>query len=556
MSEARPLPLISLHRYVDGLDEAAIITFRAFTEEKQRKLKAMMERATDPLRLEAAYRKNKPLIFKPEAVSINHKTNEVIFSTKAGRLATVLDDDLLELLIELEGTAFYAKASIVQKKAGKFSTTYYVDSLQIFRADKDKERAKELLEEHNALDLLCYALGYKPMPEVKAVLIPKLLSLFKPYGKAIHVVQFTSPRLGKTESAKLLAELGNGYYCGVLPKRTKLIYNAQTGSYGLAYYYDALYIDEFDKLAGQRLQDFRESYEILLSGMDNGLWQRESTSTKAADFKRFVGLTFLGNLKNHELKAYTAENYGLSAREKLSKLLEGYGIEYPEPFIQRIAYTEFLAVNWQIYEALNYGEDNRIQYLDPAVARGLIEILREEAKRIAPARRVKNQYDLHFNALHAVLKVLGIEIEEADLESLIAGEITFWDLFTSQEFGRDSGGQGEAEKVSKGAEGDSEGDFVDMLDYRPSEDFLMSMLEEDEAEDSGAELEGQEITVEITAEVDTEITGLNGEPISIFKGAVLTLPELIARPLVANGIARIVKGADIHGKEQAEAAIA
>jgi len=420
------LPLVSLHKYVEGLDDSAIITFQAFSEEKQLKLKELMDRANDQLKLERAYRKQQSIIFKPEVIKLGK--DFVYFKTKAGKLAIELTDDLLDCLIEFEGTSFYAKAKVV----GKYGKSYKIDQLEIYTAEKDTDTAKELLQEYNPLDLLCYALGYKPEPEVKAVILPKLLSIFKPYEKAIHVVQFTSPRLGKTESAKLLAELSNGYYCGVLPKRTKLIYNASLGSYGLAYYYDTLFIDEFDKLSGQRLADFKESYEILLSGMDNGIWQRESSSSKASDFKRYVGLCFMGNIRNHELPTADITSYHSNARKKLEELLKSYGIDYPNPFIERISYVEFLNVSWQIYRAINYNGSNLVSYLNPAVSRGIIEILRAEAKKVAPAKKVECQLDYHFNCLKAVLTVLGLELDDDTIEKLVKGELTFWNAIVEE----------------------------------------------------------------------------------------------------------------------------
>lgn len=422
------LPLVSLHKYVEGLNDSAIITFQAFSEEKQLKLKELMDRANDQLKLERACRKQQSIIFKPEAIKLGKDI--VYFKTKAGKLAIELTDDLLDLLIEFEGCSFYAKAKVI----GKYGKSYKIDQLEIYTAEKDVETVKELLQEYNPLDLLCYALGYKPEPEVKAVLLPKLLTLFKPYEKAIHVVQFTSPRLGKTESAKLLAELSNGYYCGVLPKRTKLIYNASLGSYGLAYYYDVLFIDEFDKLSGQRLQDFKESYEILLSGMDNGIWQRESSSSKASDFKRYVGLCFMGNIRNKELPTADITSYHSNARKKLEELLKSYGIDYPAPFIERISYVEFLNVSWQIYKALNYNGSNLISYLNPSVSRGIIELLRTEVKKVAPAKKVESQEDYHFNCLKAVLTVLGLELDDDTIERLVRGELTFWKAIVEEKF--------------------------------------------------------------------------------------------------------------------------
>ncbi len=564
------LPLISLHKYVEGLDDSAIITFQAFSEEKQLKLKELMDRANDQLKLERACRKQQSIIFKPEAIKLGKDV--VYFKTKAGKLAIELTDDLLDLLIEFEGCSFYAKAKVI----GKYGKSYKIDQLEIYTAEKDLETAKELLQEYNPLDLLCYALGYKPEPEVKAVILPKLLSIFKPYEKAIHVVQFTSPRLGKTESAKLLAELSNGYYCGVLPKRTKLIYNASLGSYGLAYYYDVLFIDEFDKLSGQRLQDFKESYEILLSGMDNGIWQRESSSSKASDFKRYVGLCFMGNIRNQELPVADLSSYESNARKKLENLLRDYGIDYPAPFIERISYVEFLNVSWQIYKALNYNGSNLVSYLNPAVSRGLIELLRTEVKKVAPAKKVESQEDYHFNCLKAVLTIFNLDLDDYTIEKLVKGESTFWKAIVESKTSNISLAKPEAEESAKIPlkekkpklfwEDDKPEDISFDLGYATgikanSIDLAFGDNEpaEKEAEDSSnfseqanditeakqAESSAIEyVTVKIIDYVSPKLrsfVGVDGKVYAIpYEGATIRIPKANAKPLVEAGIAVIL----------------
>lgn len=425
---------VSYKRYVNLTDED-ILTFKAFDKESQQLLYKLIKPSEDIILLEDAFRTGQPIIIKPERIKIDHKKVAVLFYTKAAIFDLPLEDEVLETLKKLEQQKFYIRGRIESKYLISKTEAIYsldIEDISFYTADYDLDLAKELLNEYEPLTLILQALGYYPTKEAAALTIPKLIPLFQPFDRAVHSVQLTTPRTGKTESAKLLAVISNAHYCSALPTPAKLVYNAATGQYGLTYFYDTLYIDEFDKIGGRRKQSFQDTYEIILSGMDNAVWFREASS-KAADFQKWVGFCFLGNLIQHELPEYSVIAHTRTARDKLHELLELYDISYPKPFVERIAYCEFNINEYHIYKDIRYDDKNQVMYLHPKIARGVIKILQEKCKEYKGKRKPQSQFDIHFNNLTAILKTLHVEIDDNTLEKLIRGETNFFDVMVNRE---------------------------------------------------------------------------------------------------------------------------
>ena len=425
------LPLITFTKFFKELHDADILTFRAFDKESQLKLLKLLLPSKSALHLENAYRKGAEIVFKPESVSIGHKTNRVYFNVKSGTLFTDLTDELFDTLLELQNQQLYFKGRVIDKIAlSERRAMYEVEINSVYTATYDFDRAKELLNEYKPIDLLMYAIGYKPCNESIACKIAQLLPLFTFEDKAIHTVIFTPPRFGKSRTASILCGLTKAY-ATVFPSPAKLIYDGRSGKYGLTYWYNTLYIDEFDKIRGRRLERFQESYEVLLTGMSDGLWQRD-ISAKAEDFRNLVGFCFMGNIKDAKIDDFTLASYSRNNREKLHEYLEAYNVS-PEPFIERITYIDIITKNVQAYKLLNYNEQNRVMYLEPSVSRAIIKTLQDEVIEKPIAKRAESELDHHFNRLKAVLDTLNIELDDATIEQLVNGETTFYDVFDSEQ---------------------------------------------------------------------------------------------------------------------------
>jgi len=420
------LPLISFTKYFKELDDADILTFRAFSREEQEKLLKLLLPSNNSLWLEKAYRDKAEIIFKPESVKIAHKYNKIYFYTKAGVLATDLSDDILDMVLEAGDQQIYIKAKLKSKVAkSDTSAIYFVDVLEYYTATYNFDRAKELLAEYEPIELCMYAIGYKPAMQAVATKLAMLLSLFSYDDKAIHTIHFTLPRLGKTKTAKILQGLTRSYLT-VMPSPAKLVYDGKSGKYGLCYWYSTLYIDEFDKVAGRRKEVFKESYEILLTGMSEGYWLRD-ISSKAENYNNIVGFCFMGNVKKLLQEESSLFKYTTNNRERMANFVAQSGVD-PDPFIERISYVDIITEAEQAYKWLNYNSSNKVEYLEPATSRAIFKLLQEEVTAKPLTKKPECELDNHFNKLKAVLDTLSIELDDATIESLVKGDLMFIDV--------------------------------------------------------------------------------------------------------------------------------
>ena len=422
------VPLVSFTKFFKELSDADILTFRAFTKQEQEQLLKLLLPSKSALHLERAYRCNDEIVFKPESVSIGHKSNMVYFNVKSGMLCTELTDELFDVLLEMQSQQFYFKGRVVDKIVqNERNATYVIEIDSYYTATYDFDTAKSLLQEYKPIDLLMYAIGYKPTPIAIACKLSQLLPLFVFDDKAIHTFVFSAPRFGKSKTADILSGLTNAYKT-IIPSPARLVYDGRSGKYGLTYWYSVLYIDEFDKVRGRRLEKFQECYEILLTGMSDGLWQRD-ISAKAEDFRNLVGFCFMGNIKDAKVDDYTLASYAKNNREKLHEYLESYNIA-PEPFIERITYIDIITKPIQAYQLLNYNENNKVMYLEPAVSRAVIKLLQSKVIEQPIAKRAECELDHHFNRMKAVLQVLQVDLDDATIESLVQGDLMFIDVLS------------------------------------------------------------------------------------------------------------------------------
>ena len=418
------LPFITLKRYIKELTDEQIITFEAWDKEAQQQLYKKLLPAQNTLHLEHAYRKQQPILFKPESIRVSHKYNYLYFYIPSGQIGIPLTDELLDYILQLRSSNIYFEVTLNKKIPISNTNAIYIGDLKaLYEADYDFDTAQQLLKEHKPIDLIMYALGYKPTNIAIASKLALILPLFKYNDKAIHTATFTPARFGKTKTASILRGLTSSYLT-TMPTPSKLVYDGAKGKYGLTYFYSTLYIDEFDKIQSSKRKDiFKESYEILLTGMSEGYWTRE-VSSKVGDFNNLVGFCFMGNWDTKMIEAYTGiQEYSRTARNMLYDILSD--IVYPEPFIERLAYIEFIDQQIQAYTLLNYNENNQVMYLHPKVSRAIIKILQDKVIEQPIHKLPSCELDHHFNALKSVLTVLDLELDDNTIEQLVKGNTTF-----------------------------------------------------------------------------------------------------------------------------------
>ena len=461
------LPLITVKRYVNELDYSIILGFEAFTEEEQRKLLKYVMNATDPAYFTDAVYNRDHLIFKIERFAIDFNNDEVAFILKPATVYLELSDEVIKALKTTKDANVYVKAQIsdvYKPKRGK--AKIYISDVKFIVADLNEEKAKELLNDYDPLTLLTYALGYEPTPDVYGLILPRLLPIFKPFGLGVHVIQFTPPATGKTHTALTITQLENTYHSLSFPSRAKLIGDARRNSYGLCYKYNVLYIEEFDKISGVRADEFKEDYEALLTGLEQGLWQREKSSKADISYTNPVSFCVFGNVRDKELTEYTVESHAETDREKIITLIEALTRINAKPFVQRFCYVEYITDEVNIMAYIKRNENNEPLFLHPAVSRGVIKILKDEVVKNAVKPKAENsRFDRHFNTLRSILKTLKIELDDNTIERLVYGKTTFLDVFKTEKQNVNTTTEVKAEKTAESKTDDVTTEEWDMTQF-------------------------------------------------------------------------------------------
>ena len=427
--------LISVKKYIKELDESLIIALKAFDEEKQRKAYQYTLNATDQIHFYDAVKRNDYVLFKLEGFSVDIINNEIAFKTKVAPIFVKISDDAIKILKENVRSTIYVLAEIGYVRKTKFGRVkIYAKDITLIIADYDKNTAKDLLNECEPLDLICYALGYEPSLTVKALTLPRILPLFKPFGMGVHVIQFTPPETGKTHTAKMLTALTNSYHALGFPSRAKLIGDARFNSYGICYKYDAVYVEEFEKLSGKRLDEFKEDYESLLTGLEQGIWQREKSSRTDITYTNPISFCVFGNVRDQQLTTYSVDEYTTNHREVIKTIIEGMTDLNIRPFISRFTYCEYLTDCDSIMQYILYDENNQPQYLNPAISRAVFDILMEKCiKESDYINKPQSRLERHILTMKNILKTLNINLDDATVESLVKGELTFYDIFLGED---------------------------------------------------------------------------------------------------------------------------
>ena len=379
------------------LDKNLILRFKAFSENAQKELYRQYVASIDAMHFIRAVENREPILFKVETFKIDTKRRMIVFKLPCKESVRIyLNRDLINGITAHDLMLSYVRGVPKLVETEKYS--YYVLTDVEIRTYRPKtDVAKELLNEYEPLDLIAYTLGYKPTPEVKALILPRILPLFTTNEdvSGTHVLSLTSPGLGKSECAKILSELAQAYFSPFFPAITKLIGDARTNVYGLAYHYNTIFVDEF--LHGESAKNLKDNYNAILTGMENAKWSREKGQI---DYERTVSFGLFGNVKNGKLNGPNISSYSENHREIVRGiLLSTLGIETIDAFIERLAYVEYLTVeDYRIMRDLNRDENGNVLYLDPMVSRGIIKILTENVLKSERLKKYpKDRYERHIN---------------------------------------------------------------------------------------------------------------------------------------------------------------
>ena len=271
-------------------------------------------------------------------ITISYPTTRIVWQLEMEEFAKKTPEEWIRDLTEW----IYAKAERVEytiEKGGKKKRITYwkATKVAIARAESDTETAKHLIERYHSAGLISpvlYAgaalLGYiprrvlqEPMLQLLAALY--LLPIVSP--EPIHMVLLSVPGIGKTTTAVLYHDALKWEFFNEPPSLASLVGDARTGRSAIAGS-EGIWFDEFDKWETRRrkAEDLAEIIEVLLTGMEQGLWKRSKGGEKKIEVQNSIPVVLTGNIAAP-----------ISPRAKLKEIISKAAPDASEAFNQRVA---------------------------------------------------------------------------------------------------------------------------------------------------------------------------------------------------------------------------
>jgi len=296
----------------------------------------------------------------------------------------------------------------------KLQKTIEVTDIQPLYGVVDMEKAKQILDTGvNPFDVLILGLGYRLNNVTRRLLFPRILTWFKAHdGKPIHVCQLTQPESGKTHFGLRSETLFNWEYVNEPPSSARLVMDARSGALGIVYLRDGIVFDEFDKwsLFTDRVE---KSFDILLTGMEQGKWTRGTTklASEAPDIRRLLPILFFGN--SETIRPYL-EDSGENTRIAFATIYTDQFRRDCKPLADRLAMIDVVEDEIRITDHLTY------KVLPDGIIRGIVEIIQS---RVKPVNTTKLQGRLrrHSEAIQAVTHALGLNYKPETVDKMVWG---------------------------------------------------------------------------------------------------------------------------------------
>ena len=275
------------------------------------------------------------------------------------------------------------------------------------RVDNADELIDKLREENVPLyDALLMGFGYKPCDKARVLMLPRILSLFRVNGMPLYTLQITPRATGKTEFGTRVRDILNWAYTGEAPSFAFLIYDARTRSIGQVFLRNGIVFDGIDKW-GEKIWNISTDYELLLTGMEQGVWSR-GVSGAPVSGRKYVNMLFFGNVIDASLQR-------LPDRECTVAAISIFGD--PEPFLDRIVLTHYSLDRVDINELVT----GRV--LPDSVMRYLINHVQELIDRDSTVytSNLEGRLSRHSASFQKAVRNMGVSVD-SDTADVIVGK--------------------------------------------------------------------------------------------------------------------------------------
>ena len=360
---------------------------------------------------------------------------EVFLRFKSTNARIILDEDVVDRMKPAELyellTDWIALKGTAKTMERNRSLVEFIDArtYKFLRVQEDRSTAMRLVANlaregvpfpglGALLLVMGYALGRLVTADDKRwfpLAVARALPIASP--EPIHIVELSAPGTGKTTWAIAYhTALGWEFYNEV-PSLATLVGDARTGKSAIAGA-QGVWFDEFDKWGtnAQKRGDLAEIIEVLLTGMEQGVWKRGKGGVNAVEVVNPIPVVFTGN---------TWGPVG-SCRGALRGLLEPIAKSASRAFEERVSVCVYARDKTNAF--MDYAVATMIGRTTaprPSVLRGLRSIL-QEAYAMAPepeipgkySGRMRRHYKRVYRALWALIAWRSPEGEEAAGEKI------------------------------------------------------------------------------------------------------------------------------------------
>lgn len=296
----------------------------------------------------------------------------------------------------------------------EFDDEYIVQKFNALRGTVDLDSARTIVENIDPFTAIVRGLGYVDNPQMRRVLLPRVLSWFRVEGMPINILQLTQPNTAKTTFGLRSETLFNWEYINETPTLARLIFDARTASLGTVHLRNGVVFDEIDKWIGHK-----ERMEVLLSVLNTGLEQHVWTRGISAQgvqitIRKPLPFVLFGNLP------FGSIPLGLVRKATAEWLSNVFGVKCDQ-FIERFTYVDMCKIQVNSTDSLTY------KVLPDAVIRGIVQLVQEN---IGYEEISKNNGRLrrHADNVYAVLKGLEFDVEPEYCDKVVLGEKPFDDI--------------------------------------------------------------------------------------------------------------------------------
>lgn len=273
--------------------------------------------------------------------------------------------------------------------------------LRIIKRTEDITTAAELIDKLGIVGALQLCFGVDVTPASLLVFVPRYLPLIKHptiTPPTYNICQMTLPNTGKSYLAIIYTLTFMFEYFTSMPTPARLVFDASIREYGAVFTRNGLIFDEIDKWKFAERENFKRTYATLLTGLENGVWSRETSRYFQSDRVIFVPAMMFTNIRYGELEQQTP-------RETFERMIASWGGENPTAFTERFTVVQKCLFRYTV-------TDHTTGYTCiPSVRRGLRAIvqklLNENVKTKVPERNdLTGRLYREYTKLYPILRVL------------------------------------------------------------------------------------------------------------------------------------------------------